>query len=470
MSTLIKRIVWYGNKGTDTGVDLEDINSISIKRGLDAKSNSIELVLKNPIDQYNGTNIVHKYIDPNYYTLLIKAGDIIEFYLKNADQKYTIDINTTTDLIVTADVVDFEFDLDQKKSTIKLVCIDKTFSLLNKLWTQNYTSTSAMNAPEIIKNIVRNVSGTAESTAKWGYETSDAGNAGTLLTDGTGIFEIDARLESAGGYVQDVRPDASAYPDISMSKLFKPVYEWIEELSQPENTNSAAEITAATEKCTLKHVYFIDKENRLHWFYPDNTSDYTIVTGNNSADGVVKRVKLTRNTFDVVNYVIFNAGKDLNNVSVLNYFYDVSSKEPKLKPKFIPYTYICTNMRQAEKDKGNISINADETVNILVSSGTTAWGESYSSASDYKDKFWNRAVKMGQASARNYIIRRGSPRYKGTVEIVGRNLIPGEVITFTALAIGVNVQKLRIMSAQHIIDDRGWTTSLELEEDEGLRA
>jgi len=465
MSFLLKKIIWYTNGDTTLPIELTDVLDISIVRGLDAKNNKAVITLKNALTTRSDLGPIHKYINEQTGLLSIKKGDTIEVFLKNTNSNEEINTSTTTDLVITLDIEETALKYTNKMSKIELNCIDKTFSLLSKLWSFSYIASQNINSPEIIKDIIRNSTETGESGSQYGYETVPTGNTGSFVQ--LGQFDIDARLVSESGYIQSTRPNSGGlYPDISLGKTWKPIYEWVEELSQVQFTNSAAEIAAGTEKCLLKHIYFVDKENRFHWEYPDNEEDYTFITGQVNDDGDIYDINVKKSSFDVVNTVFFSAGKDLNNVNVLGYFYDTSSDENKLKTKFMPYTDICVNLRRAEVNNGNITINEDDTITINNSSGTTSWGEAYSTENDFKDKFFDFATSLAEARAKRFTTKRGSPRWKGTITIKGKVLNAGEIVNLTAYPIGIVNQNLRIQKLTHKINKTGWTTFLDVEEDE----
>ena len=468
MSVLQTKVLWYSKNDLTTAVELTDVVNVTIRKGLDIKSNTVEVTLQNPVNTYNGTEEVHKHINSATYLSNIQRDDVIEVYARMANDQDALSTTDASYLLTTADITDIGFNIDAKKTHLKLICIDKTYNLLNKVWTQSYTSTDALTAPEIIQKVLRNVMESQEAGINYGYENTSDGVTGTLYTDGTGMYEVDARLETDGGNIADERPDASAFPVVSIGKVYKQVYEWIEDLSQVEYTNSDSEISTGDLKAPLRYIYYIDKENKFHWFYPDNASDYTVTVGSDQNEDLID-FKLKLSVFDVVNTIFYNAGKGLANESILGYIFDTTTDESRLKMKFKPYTYVATNLRQAEANLGNITLNEDGTVTIDVTSGTTSWGESYSSANDYTTKFFTYAKKKADSEAQAFISKRGSPRLKGNLTFVGKDFTPGEVMTVTARQVGVVQKNIRIQNVTHQIDKNSWRTTLDLEEDEKER-
>jgi len=468
MSVLRKKVLWYGNQGSADAVEITDIENISISLGLDSTSNNVDITLKNPINKYENSIINHKWIN-NDGTIKIAKDDVIEIYLAYNDNQE--DIDTDTDLFTTADVIDTDVMYESKKSTIKFKCYDKTFNLLNKIWTQSITITDGFTVPQIIQELIRNVSETGEANTLIGYATNDSDTSGTLYTNGNGMYDIDVRLVSQGGYIQDTRPNGASpasYPVVSMGKLYKPVYEWIEELSQIEYTNHAYELTNLTNPCKLKHIYYIDRENRFHWYYPNNIEDYTFVTGSSNESGEIISIKLKNSVFDVVNCVFFNAGKSLENAGMIGYYFDEGSEEGKLKIKYKPYEHISVNMKSAEVTEGNITIGEDSVVTVTSTTPITpSWtSASYASSSLYKGAFFDEGIRKAKVLARDFTSNRGSPRWKGSMAIKGKKVIAGELIKLTAYPIGIVDKFLRIKKVTHQVNNKSWVTTLNLEEDE----
>lgn len=461
MSTLLTKVVWYGANGTGIGVEITDIKGVTIRKGLDASSNVVNFTVRNPIESFDGTYYRHKWTDFTTGQVLIRKGDVVDIYVKYVDDNSDF---TDSDLLTTADVTETVYNRTANSSSITFKCIDKTFNLLNKIWSQSFTASSNINAPEIIKNLIRQVSNASESQSFIAFENQANGVTGTKYTDGTGLFTIDARLVSEGGNIQDTRPNSGGvYPDVSYGQATKPIYEWIEELSKQQYTNTDAEIADDDLKCPLKHLYYIDKDSSFHWFHPDSTVDYEI------DESECQEIKLNDSVFDVLNHIEFNSGKDLRNLDIIGSFYDTTSSEASLKSKFKAFSEIAVRLKQGEVDEGNITINEDGTTNYLTTSGTTAWGESFSTQSEYEDIFYTRGIYLGEIRASAITRKRGSPRLRGTIRIKGRNFIQGELIKLTARSLSIINQPLRILNVTHQVSKISWTTTISVEEDEKVK-
>ena len=487
MGILTARVSYFGRQGLADESILTDWTKMVIKRGLDSKSNTVNITLKNSIKKLlsDGT-VLHKYVTDAKLLSLdsaneLQQGDVIKIWLRwsdSASDTITFD-DESSNLITTSEVQEWETVLTDKKTDLILKCVDKTYEVLNKLWVQAYTFDRGFTCPTMAQNVIQN-------------STDGIGNVNGYTSTGVftkpGLYGVDARIMSGTyvqqaaldvaatgdppAYIQSLRIDESAYPVIQMTKVWKPVYEWVKEVNDIRNTNSPAEVAAETYVQNRNNRFYVDHRNRYHQFYPTDSVNYTITTGTVSdANGTVSDFKLKKKTFDIINMVIFNAGKDLDNIGILWYYYDRASKERKLKMKYLPMLEIASegnaSLRSLEVLEGNISVAADGVVTIDVSSGTTSWGESYSTDADYKAKFRLRGKLLGEQRAKAITLGRGNPRWKGNISIKkGATYVAGQLINFTALTHGIDGQLLRIKDVTHQITPSHWTSQLETEEDE----
>ena len=284
--------------------------------------------------------------------------------------------------------------------------------------------------PNIIKNIVGQI--------------SDKG-------DGTNdITTNNVATTNAGG---------GSFPTITYAQNFKPVVEWISELSQPDFTGD-----------DRAYMFYVDKDNDLHWFYPTQTTSASIVEGTDE----IYSINLSRNNNKIVNMVIFNAGTDCNGNGILWYTWDKTTKSSTLKMKYVSMTDIAKMMFDDEIAAGNLAESSSGTIPykgklyyLTSSSGTTSWNESYSSESDYKNKFRERAKALGEARGQKIVQRLGKLTWSGGVEVKGTTgCVAGDLLSCTFPTLGLTNYKLRIVDVQHTFGTNGWITTFQLEEDE----
>jgi len=536
MAEIISRIEWYKDKGFAAVEVFSDATKINYNKGSSSTANTCEITLTNPINQVTSDGkTVHKYVD-NSGKIKFQEEDYIKVYIRQSSTTGTIDTTSTSpDLVFAGDVSEIETQVGKGKTTIKLKCVDRTFVLLNKLWSYDYSDT----APNIIQHIIRATTGDMSSSVRF-----DASGNGISTAYGGG-YGIDARFTSGGGFIEDTRPDtgATAFPSITLALKAKPIYDWLLQLSQIDNCNDISDIDAGTNPIKRNMVFYVDQLNRLHWFYPrdgsvstlsahliagvdsgisvnntgsfptngtvyigeeeieytgkdattlgtttvtrgvNNTTDAThssgaeitstldIIEGDNSNGIEVLGSKLTKKTFDVVNFVIYNAGNDLNNVGILYYYFDSASSFSKDKMTYKPWIDVAKIMKTSEENEGNITVNADGTVTIDVSSGTATWKvnevlQTYSDATDYNSKFIIEARRRAKVRSEKLIAQTGNVRWKGTITIRGQRLNPGVLCRYTSNSIGIQKTFLRIKMIQNNIDKMGWSATLTVEEDQ----
>lgn len=474
MSYLITEVTRTDGAGIESPI--LDWERITIRKGLDQKANTVNVVLSN---SYNRTPVTsvhphHRWVDDNG-ELIWQENDAISVKCKQTQVKTTL---TDSDLLMLADALEFNGKLESNRTTLSVKGVDKTFALLNQQIPRAFTLSDEKRAPEIIQAIIQQA---------------------TFSTDGSGLFEVDATLQAEATYVlqkdavvkgiQTRRTNNSLFPIIPMGKVYKPVYEWIDDLSTIEATNNfdgrdtTASYTSSgggvdnadnpTQKRKMK--YFVDKDNVFRWFYPDNDVDYYITIGDVTSDeDNVKSYNLTKSTFDVVNFVIYNGGQDLYGAGTLSYFFDVNTKSKKLLTKFKSYIQESVALIQTEINEGHLVLNSSGTFtfqgNRYNASGyplTPEWAlEAVANDGEYNDALRNQIDKQCKQKASSLTNQRSSPRWKGDVTIEGRNFLAGELIELTSYVHGISTQPLRILDMTHNITKSGWTTTLNLEEDE----
>lgn len=397
---------------TPSGGETTEITSsvmITQKRGLDIKSGKVDLDLNlSPYRNKSGGESV------------FQEEGLIEIY---ADYDEITD--SSAQLIISSQIRKINPSFAEGGAKLKLTCADRTTLLLGSLWSKNYTSTDA---PTIIQNIIAQTSNEEVTTTN----------------------------------VASTKSDAGAFASInSYSQSFKSIYEWITELSEPGYTGD-----------DRAYLFYVDKDNDLHWFYPAQTSSGTIAEGTDD----IYDMNLTRNSDAVINMIIFNAGQDLNGNGVLWYHYDATTKSNELKMKYQPMVELSTGqgaMMDMEIDEGNLVENTSGTVPYkgklynAATSGTTSWGATFSTFNEYNDEVRAYLKEKGVERAKATISRFGKLIWSGSVRLKGtQSYVAGDLITFTSRTLGIQSQLLRVQDVTQSFQKTGWTTTLELKEDE----
>lgn len=540
---MLTRVDWTGKNsdGSSDSQTITDVESIRLTKNTDANANKATIVLSNDLEKFVGgfTNPLAKYVQDSV-NIKFGEGDVIKIYAKlNEDSYSAIDTSATSpDLLMSGEIEEVEVDLQTASAKITLQVVDKTYVILNNLYTRPIKLSDGLSVPEVVQLVVRGVTDQVEADEK-SYDAS-----GNLVVNG--IYAVDARLESAGGFIEDTRKDGSSFPDVAIAKVYKPAYEWVNDLSTVDYTNDFAggdDEDAPTQDRTM--IFYVDELNRFHWFYPKDAAtttlsaginssattipltdasdfasngtifigkeriDYTgkssndltgatrgangttaashssgdvvtsaiqITEGDTSSGHVFRGGRLVKKTFDIINFVIFNSGNDLYGNGITNYFFDRATKSKTLKGTYKPYTDIAKEVFKEELDAGNLIQDNAQTdftwqgnfYKANTYGFTTTWGISTSgfSDSDYNDSFRDECIKRGKSKAQALTRRRGSPRWKGTLNMQFKRYTAGEQIQFTSTRAGINRQTLRITKVNYIINKSGGQVSLEVEEDE----
>lgn len=532
MGVLKTRVIWYPNQGRGVPVEIDDFVNINIKMGTDGKSNVTDVDLKNPFGAYNDSLDVVSF----------NEKDVVKIFAKLEENDTDINISSSTNLLTITNIQEWNGLVDNKSTTYKLKCIDRTYQLLNKVWSSSYINKSS---PFIIKNVVQSVTEIPSGVPSEFYYTS--GNKNYYIDSWT--------------YVDSVRPNSSAFPDeVNVGMSFKPIYEWITNMSQVENTNFVSEINSNSQVCTKPYIFYVDELNKLHWNYPSSTINYYFeegkqkdsidysksaysvrITSSNTTSSSTNKIictslnfttlgvtsgmyvnipslsadlswakitsvdsstqltldktinigsgisftiypsvsadifniNITKATFDVVNFIIFQAGKDMYDYGILYYKYDENSNSKDFKMVYKEWPKIAQSLLSRDYNEG---LDASGRKNGGGTYDKPEFPSSYpytpiwttnavNSDSAYNTSLRDAAKKIGIANSENLIARFGNPRYKGKVTITGLKLNPGILVKFTSSSLGMYNLSLRVKDITHNINQNSWTTTLDLEED-----
>jgi hypothetical protein len=301
---------------------------------------------------------------------------------------------------------------------------DRAMLLLGNLWGQTFENQTT---PQIIKSII-------DSTSQ-------------EIDTNTGI----ATTTSSGGSFKNLE---------RYSNVGKSVFDWIAELSQPEFTGD-----------DKAYIFFVDKDQVFRWFYPSTTKDGNIVVGE---DHVVS-VDLRRNVDQVINFVIFNAGADLRGNGVQWYYFDTQQRSNEIKGRYFPFTNESSKVFDTEILTGNLVEDLDD--GTIPYKGkffsetsypfTTSWGVEVNNFGEYNAAFRANLRNRGVTRAAEITRAFSKLRWNGTVDLRGTlDWNAGDLFEFTDTNLGLNKELLRIQDVQHTINNQGWVTKLQVEQDE----
>jgi hypothetical protein len=428
---LLYKLLWNGT--TELNFD-----SINVSKKDKIKGNTMSITFSNKTEVISNNEII------------FDKDQTIQLFAKYDYTGGSLDTSSTSnDLIFNGSIKTFKLDEDSNKWRLKLECIDKSYNLLNKLWGKNYTDT----VPNIIKNII-----------DMGGFTGD-----DLLIDAT----IDSGYPYTSG-IQGKRPNNTSFPKIRFGLGNKPLFEWLETLSQTDYTNSMSEINDNTRVCKKPFKFHIDTQNKFQWFYPTDTPKHYLEYGKTdiiSPDTRRHRIisdSLEKGTFNEINFVIYKAGEDMDNIQILDFELDPTAKSLTTADSFRNWEDIARNMKQ--EDIGNITkISSDEYDYPSSYPVTPEWDSQereVSSDSDYNDNFREEAIIRGDARARREFSSTGDWRWKGKIILYGEVFEPTDLINYTKTNYGLTNLKMRIKQVDYTIDKSSFITTLSVEEDE----
>jgi len=490
MSLFLFKALWYRLKDRNTEaigdniyrdpINITNIITSNFSRGLEIRNNVFSFDLNNTATELSSTSEIRReFVDSNF-DVKFEEQDQIKVWAKYTDDPSDDDdtwANNTQEpdsdnLIGVYYVIEFDAKQSNSQNNISVTCADKTYILFNRLLAKAYVETDGLTVPEVIQKVVR----FSCENEKGGAFEGDGDDAGVK-------YDIDAKLVSDGGNIQDTRRATTQsggvntdldFPVASIGKVWKPVYEWISELSQIEYINTGAEQEGTGGKELVygqPFIYYVDSDNVFHWKETSSTEDETIVI-NTSEDAY--SYSMTKKVFDTINFVVYRGGEDFKGNGTLGYEVDSTSNVKSLKMRVVAMTDISKRLIQAEVNAGNITED-NTTPGEFTFSGnrytasfpvTAKWNNTaYANATEYNDGLRKEILRLCNARAKSIISKLVNARYAGNIELKGRTTGAGSLIRITNYATGQNKELLRVQSVRHNLTKEGWFTTLELEED-----
>jgi len=240
----------------------------------------------------------------------------------------------------------------------------------------------------------------------------------------------------------------------SQEKAFK----LIEELSQPKYADGT------------NYVYSIDENNKFY-FKPRSNSveSANLVWGTN-----VLSHRTQKGMFDIVNYIIMNAGRSLFGASILQFDYNAESIN-KFGWKSKLYTEgIGSTLGTAEvRNMRNKNVYQEDSVFPSSYPYITGWGVSVATDSEYNSAYVDEVLSRAKIKIVELLERQGSASYKVNVEVV--NSFDYSLYNNYDLVLPVNGNvepyfwssgvTLRVNNIAWSFNKGGWNTDLKLEQD-----
>lgn len=436
MAILRTAVVWTDDLGrTHT---LKDVKSFNIKQSAGIKNNQSNITLRNSIGS------IKPYSEFN--TALFEPNQDILLYARYDNDGTGLDL-VNDNLVFSGRVVEFEGESNDSTTDLKLKCSDSSYIMLNRIF-------------------IGEVEGTVDDIIKYVIDTSNEYTA-----------DPNARVRYDGGFIVDERSNGTSFSSELYSSPGKPVYEVLSDLSEPLYTG---------EPENINYRFFVDKNNQLHWFYPSDGAQHILIEGSRTTNErtythpitgesvefsdtnthKVINTKLTRAVYDIVNFIIYKAGEDLEGDQIMGFAFDPTSGIPNTNDSFRSYEKVTKTLKRIEQVQGNLNKVYGDQYELDGTSGTTSWGVSYSNAAEYNTAFVERAERVAQVLAESEFRTTGSPRFKGTIEVQGQGIYqPNDALLFSSDRLGIQNSFMRITDVQHNFQKGGWFTTLSVQEE-----
>lgn len=375
--------VYYQESPTSALTKLTNVISVRVVRTSDIKNNSLEVELSNRNGEAMENGEI-KYLTDNYIRVYIADG--------------LVDVNDVSHLFGIFFIKTPTLTSENKR--VKLECGNNTYKYLNKVYTADNVGKTSR---EIIYNVVQ-------------------------VGDSTGLVQNNVTT-----VMDTTKSNGQPFKIINYAAANKTMYEVVSELSQPEFTGD-----------DKPYLFWVDEFGKFYWTYPTNTLDEYVISYS-STD--VLSMKTTKNDAETISSIIYDAGYDLEGVSIVNLYHSPTSTSTNIKYKTM--LDINTFVRWSLKNQYGLANVENSTLLSVITN----------------DTFITLVKNFADARAAKYISVYSRGKWQATVEMKGAKYTMStlhRVVDALNYIASVNLRITRIVDK---FDKNGWTTSLELEED-----
>jgi hypothetical protein len=142
---------------------------------------------------------------------------------------------------------------------------------------------------------------------------------------------------------------------------------------------------------------------------------------------------MTFAVYDIVNFIIFKAGQNLEDEQITYFAYQDGSGSPVSKDSYRSWEDIARELKRREAAIGNLTFSKNDEYTIANSSGTTSWGVVYATDDEYNDAFILEARRLALARAQAEFDKTGNPRWQGDIELKGEHSFDvNDTLVFTS--------------------------------------
>lgn len=377
--------VYHTSVSEGTITLLDNVVNARITFNSDAKSNSVEMVLNNNAKKCfkNGEFI---YQTDDFLTIYAAEG--------------FVDITNPDHLIGTFFIKNHKITPDIKHITIEAG--DNTYKMLNKVYSGDFPSDAGQTSRSLIFNVVQ-------------------------VADSNGLTQ-----NAVTTSMVSTKSDGGSFPVISYAASNKTNYDVVAELSQPEYTGD-----------NRTYLFWYDEFGKFYWTYPSMVSTGTLTYGS----GDVISMKFDRKESETISSIIYNAGKNLNDITITNMYHDPTSTSTNIKYKTMLdiNQYIRNNIKKAYSLP---DVENETLLNVVTN-----------------EQFESLVENACNGRAALFINKYSRGLWEADVAVKGQKITMSSLYSLVDNITGFAPPNLRVVRVVHIINKNGWNTQINLEED-----
>ena len=267
------------------------------------------------------------------------------------------------------------------------------------------------------------------------------------------------------------------FPPADYYETYKPLYSHLDIISSTSYTG---------DKIAGPYITYVGNDNVMRWEPRVTTTTDTVLESQTTTTAISREIR------EIVNAVIINVGQDVRQKGILALAYDTTSMSKfGAKWKYITRPNISEQMQKEQKENSGVEYNDNNNFPVNYPVSITIPKQSAIFDKETSEPIWkyelgdeladdsefNKYVRLvsrenGRDYARDFIKNNKNAKYFGkmTLELGTTQYNIGEFLDVEIISlnwmIATNTHiRLRISEVIHNINENGWETSLNLEQD-----
>jgi len=267
----------------------------------------------------------------NKLTIVLPPEHYKDFSIDDYGYLYTSD----DVLLFNGYLVNISLNISSSSPQTVLSFFDKESLMFNRNWSETVTNAAPLIIGSVLSKVTNDLEGSKLSrvTIKYvGYPRTD-GIQVTVTNHPEIEFTNEDIANETQAYLDYVNlPAEDKFTSITYGAMMKPVFEWVKELSQPQNT-----------KTNNVYVWYLDENDIFRWYATSSITspptehlyiDYTIESKQESS----------------VNFIIAYLGDDLNGAPIYIYKYKEYSGTPNIQESIKDWADIARDLKEEYTD------------------------------------------------------------------------------------------------------------------------